>query len=191
MRHRRSRLQSVPRLRRRLGDTAGRAVPPKRAWWEAMTTSASVWVSQYKVPRPHDLLEAGEGRLRSQGRRHNRVAPYEELVDRVVFEAGGIVAIHVAAGQPEAAVPDERGEIVRDLPRLASPGEAVRQPGGQAGLVVGCLEQDRAAIGALVRGIESSEEGLGKEVREQHRFHTLFGHRCASSVTGCVRVHSA
>lgn len=75
-------------------------------------------------------------------------------MDRVVPEQGGVVRIRVAAGQTEAPLPDERGEIVRDLPGLARLGEAGRQASGQAEFVVDRLEEDGTAIGALMGGVE-------------------------------------
>jgi len=110
-------------------------------------------------------------------------------VDRVRFELGGIVGIRVAAGEAEAALADEGGEVVFDLPRLAPLGEAGRQLASQLEFVVDRLEEDRSAIGALLRGIEGRHQGLVEELGEQQRLHTLFGHSCASSVKGSACVH--
>jgi hypothetical protein len=111
-------------------------------------------------------------------------------VDRVGLELGRVVRIRVAAGQPEAALADECGQIVLDLPGLPSLGEAGRQSGGQAEVVVDRFEEDRSAVGALVRGVEGCDLGLGEERGEQQRLHhSLFGHSRASSVKGSVCVH--
>ena len=86
------------------------------------------------------------------------VVSHEELVDRVGLEVGCIVGIRVAAGETEAALADECGQVVLDLPCLAPLGEAGRQLGRQVEFGVDRLELDRAAVGALVRGVEERGE---------------------------------
>ena len=60
-----------------------------------------------QVPGPDAVLEAGEGGLGGQRQPRDGVAPHEELVDRVGLEGRRVVGIRVAAGQAEAALPDE------------------------------------------------------------------------------------
>ena len=100
------------------------------------------------IPRRDRVLEAGERGLRGQCGPRDGVAPHEKLVDRVGLELGRIVRIRVAAGEAKAALPDEGGQIVFDLPRLAPFGDAGRQSGGQREFVVDRFEQDGAAVGA-------------------------------------------
>jgi hypothetical protein len=143
-----------------------------------------------QVPRPDAVLEAGAGGLGGQGGPGDRVASHEELVDRVGLELGRVVRIRVAAGQPEAALADQRGEIVRDLARLAPLGEAGRQVTGQGEVVVDHLEQDRSAVGTLLRRVEGGDQGLVEQRGEQQRLDSsLFGHSRTSSVKGSVCAH--
>jgi len=142
-----------------------------------------------QVPRPNEVLEAGEGGLRGQGRPREGVAADEELLDRIGLEVGRIVRIGVAAGEAEAALPDERGQIVFDLPRLAPLGKAGRQPGGQGELVVDRFEQDGAAVGALVGRVEGGNQRFVEERGEQHRLYSLFDHLSPPSVRGTARPH--
>jgi hypothetical protein len=52
---------------------------------------------------------------------------------------------------------------VLDLPLLAPLGETRRQLARQAERVVDRFEQDRSAIGALMRGVEGRDQGLVEE----------------------------
>jgi len=142
-----------------------------------------------EVPGGDGVLEAGERRLGGQRIARNRIAAHQEFVDGIVLEPGGIVGIGVAAGEPEAALPDEGGQVVLHLSLLAPLGEAGGEARCEAQPIVDRLEQDGTAIGAQLRRVELSDEGLGEEVGEQHRLHRLFGHRSASSVNGSVHVH--
>ena len=143
-----------------------------------------------ELPRPDGVLEAGERRLRGEVGIRAGVAAHEELVDRVGLEVGGVVRIGVAAGQAEAALPDQRGQILLDLPRLAPLGNARRQAGGEMQVVVDGLEEHRPAVGALLRGVESRDQRLLEQRGEQHRLgNSLFGHSWPSSVCGTPRPH--
>jgi hypothetical protein len=70
-----------------------------------------------------------------------------------------------------------RDDDARVVPRIPA-----RQPGGAPAVVVDRLEEDRSAVGALLRGVEGCDQGLGEQRGEQHRLHSLFGHSRPSSV---------
>ena len=71
-----------------------------------------------QVGAAHRILEPRQRRLRAQGRAGERIAVEQQLVDRIVGQPGGVVAVGVAAGQPEHALPQQIAERVRDLARL-------------------------------------------------------------------------
>jgi hypothetical protein len=56
----------------------------------------------------HRVLEPREGRLRGQGRAGERIAVEQQLVDRVVGQPGGVVAVGVATGDPQHPLPEQR-----------------------------------------------------------------------------------
>jgi hypothetical protein len=64
-----------------------------------------------------------------------------------------------------------------------------RQAGGELEVVVDRLEEDRSAVGALLRGVEGCDQGLGEQRGEQHRLHSLFGHSGPSSVSATCCPH--
>jgi hypothetical protein len=95
-----------------------------------------------------------------------RVAPEQQLVNRVVGEAVGIVGIGMAAGEPEDPLGQQIAERVTHLARGAiidqAAGEAVDQ-------IVPALcrgQQDRAAVGTRMRLIEGCDEGFVEQVRK-------------------------
>ena len=80
------------------------------------------------------VLEAREGRLRAERRPGQRLAVEHQLVQRVVGEPGGVVAIEIARGQAKHPLPDQVQDRVRDLPRLPRIRQArrPRSPSGAA-----------------------------------------------------------
>ena len=78
------------------------------------------------------VLEAREGRLRAERRPGQRLAVEHQLVQRVVGEPGGVVAIEIARGQAKDPLPDQVQQRVRDLARLPrirqARGHGLRQP---------------------------------------------------------------
>ena len=132
----------------------------------------------------HRVLEARQRRLRGQGRPVERIAPDQELVDRIVGQASGVGAVGVATGQPEHPLLEQLLDLMADLAGLPPIEQAPRQPLGQAQVGVDALEQNRAAIRAGMRLIEPRDDRLafGLESERDLRY-TGCGHR-ASSV-GC------
>ena len=106
------------------------------------------------------VLEARDRRLRRQARASHRVAPQQQLVDRVVGERVRIVAIGISEGDAEDPLADQILERVPDL--LGRP--AINQTPGkrldQAIHSVGCLEQDGAAIRTCLLAVERGHAGL-------------------------------
>ena len=101
------------------------------------------------VPPARGVLEARERRLGGESRPAERIAIEQELVDRILGQSAGIVAVFVAAGDPVQALPHQPDQLVPDLAGLP--------PVGQ--MAASCrvsprrlerLEQDRPAIRRVV-----------------------------------------
>ena len=161
---------------------------------------ARVVVAQHGVghsrPQPvevgpaHGVLEPRQRGLRPQGRPVERIALEQQLVDRVVDQPGGIVAVGVATGQPEDALPQQIPERVRDLAELAPVADRAGQAPGQPELLVGQLQQQGAAVGAGVRLVEARDDRLGNPVDLQRALrYTSCGHRASSVSRGQAPQH--
>src|SRR5439155_27257227 len=104
-----------------------------------------------------------------------------ELVDRVVGQPGGVVAVGVAAGEAKEALPEQFERLMPNLARLAVVLETRRQPLGQPELGVDPLEQERPPIGAGVRLIEGGDNRLSFRIEvERDLRYTVCSHRASS-----------
>jgi hypothetical protein len=99
-------------------------------------------------PRADRILDARQRRLGRQGRAGQRIAIEQELEDGVVGQPGGVVAIGIAADQPEDALPHQVDEVVLDLARLAPLPQTASHRLGDAQLSIDRLEQDHPAVRA-------------------------------------------
>ena len=104
------------------------------------------------------VLEPRDRRLRRQPTARQRVAPEQQLVDRVVSEPVRIVAVGMAAGDPEYPLADQVLERVPDLLRCPAvnqtPAECLDQPVD----ALGGLEQHGAAIRARLLAVEHRDQ---------------------------------
>jgi hypothetical protein len=127
------------------------------------------------------VLEARERRLRGQGRARDGVAVEQQLVDRIVGQPGGVVAVGVTAREPEDALPQQLEGLMLHLARLASIGHTRGQPLRQLELGIEPLQQDRPAIRAGVRHVEEGDDRLlfGLESERDLRY-TGCSHRASS-----------
>jgi len=107
----------------------------------------------HEVPGGDGVLEAGERPLGGRGVARHRIAAHHELVDGVVLEPGRIVAIGVAAGEPEAALPDAGGQVVLHLPHLAPLGETGGEARREAQPLADRFQQHRPAVGPLLGSV--------------------------------------
>ena len=125
-----------------------------------MTASARASPRAYRSPRRTRVLEPRQRRLRAEGRARERIAVHQQLVDRIVGQPGGVVAVGVAAGQAEHALAQQLEELMPDLARLPRVAEGVGQSLRQAELGVDRLEQDGAAIRTGVGHVEARDDRL-------------------------------
>ena len=129
------------------------------------------------------VLEPRQRGLRAQGRASQRVAVQGQLVQRIVGQPRGVVAIGVAQRQPEHALPHQVQDGVLDLPRLSPIAQAARQRRGHPEPGIQRLEQEQPPVGAGVRLVEGHghrlEEGL---VLEGQLRYTDCSHRASSRV---------
>jgi hypothetical protein len=124
------------------------------------------------------VLEPREGRLRAECRPGQWLAVEHQLVQRVVGEPGGVVAIEIARGQAKDPLPNQVQDRVRDLPRLSrirqTPGHGL----GQAQSLVHGLEQHQPAVRAGVGHVESGPDRWPKTlVSEGQLGYTVCSHR--------------
>ena len=115
----------------------------------------------------HVVLEPRDRRLRGQGRASHRVSLEKQLVDRVVRQVVGIVAVRMTARDAEDPLPNQVRERVSNLRRRALVGETTGKPLDEAVHALRRLEKDGAAIRARLLAVESGHEGLVEELREQ------------------------
>ena len=108
------------------------------------------------------------GGLRRQGRAGHRVPPEQQLVDGVVGQVVGIVAIGMTARDAENPLADQVRERVPNLPSGALVGQTPGERLDQAVHALGRLEQDGAAVGTRVFLVERGDEGLVEQIREQN-----------------------
>ena len=98
-----------------------------------------------------------------------------------VGQPGGVVAIGVAAGEPEHPLPEEFERLMLDLPRLAGVHEVRREALGEPELRIDPLEQDRPAVGARVGVVEAGDDGLLFRVESEGDLrYTVCSHRASS-----------
>ncbi|MDA1093883.1 MAG: hypothetical protein O3A25_11545 [Acidobacteria bacterium] len=131
---------------------------------------------------PHVVLEPRDGRLGGECVARHRVPPEQQLVDGVVGEAVGIVAIGMAARDAEDALAEQVCQRVPDLAGLPIVAQFRGESRDEPILPFGRLEQDRPAIRARVLLIERGDEGLVEEVREEHSLWYRVGHYASASV---------
>src|SRR5207247_1210263 len=134
-----------------------------------------------QFPRPDGVLEPRQGGLRSQGRPGEGIALEQELVDRIVGQPGGVVAVGVAAGEAKEALSEQFERLMPNLARLAVVRETRGQPPGQPPLGVDPLEQERPTVGAGVRLVEGGDDRLLFRIEvERDLRYTVCRHRASS-----------
>jgi hypothetical protein len=110
-------------------------------------------------------------------------------VDRIVGQPGRIVAVAVATGYPEHALPRQLDDLMPDLAQLPRIGEGVGQPLRQAELGIDRLEQDGPAIRIGVGHVEGGDHRLGIILESEGRLrYTACSHRISSHL--CVEASS-
>jgi hypothetical protein len=127
------------------------------------------FVHREQHPRRGRVLEARDRRLRRQASAVDRIAPEQQLVEGIVGEAVGGIAIGMATGDRVDALGEQIAHPVRDARRDARIGHRRRQGGQQVEPAVGRREQDRAAIRTGVRLIKGGEDRPIGRVRKKNR----------------------
>ena len=115
----------------------------------------------------HVVLEPRDRRLRRQARAGHRVPPEQQLVDGVVGEVVGIVAIRMTARDAKDPLANHVREGVPNLLRRAFVGQTSCERLDQAVHPLGRLEQNPAAVRACLLLVERGEEGLVEEIWKQ------------------------
>ena len=130
------------------------------------------------------ILEPRDRRLRGQHLARDRVPPEQQLVNRVIGEVLGVVAIGMTAGNAENPLAEQLRQRVPDLPGLPpvhqTPGETRHQPIH----ALRRLEQDGAAIGSRVLAVERCDERLVEEIQKEDSLWYRIGRHARASVVG-------
>ena len=113
------------------------------------------------------ILKPREGGLRSQIRALDRIAPHQQLVHRVLGQAGRIISIGIATSDAVDALPQQLLRLMLDFRRLPFIDQASRQAFGQSQTPVGRLEQDRAPIGTALPLVKLRDHWPRKYFRKQ------------------------
>ena len=113
------------------------------------------------------VLEPRDRRLRRQGRAGHRVSPEQQLVDRVIGQVVGIVAIGMSARDAEDPLADQVLTRVPNLPRCASVGQTPGERRDHAVHPLRRLEQDGTAIGTRLLAVERGDEGRVEQIGKQ------------------------
>ena len=82
----------------------------------------------------------------ARGAPGHRVSPEQQLVDGVLGQVVGVVAIGMTAGNAEDPLADQIRERVPNLPRRAPVGQTPGKPLDEAVHALGRLEEDGTAI---------------------------------------------
>jgi hypothetical protein len=140
------------------------------------------------------ILEAREGRLRAQGGPCQWLAVEHQLVQRVVGESRGVVAVEIARGEAKDALADQVQDRVRHLPRVPGIRQARRHGLRQPQPLVHGLEQHQAAVRAGVWHVEPRHDRRPETlVSEGQLGYTVCSHRATSRVGAeapCHRFYS-
>ena len=90
------------------------------------------------------------------------VPPEQQLVDGILRQVVGVVAVGMTARDAEDPLSDQLRERVPNLLRRALVGETPGKRLDEAVHALGCLEQDGPAVGTRLLAVERRDEGLSK-----------------------------
>src|SRR2546425_1029389 len=134
-----------------------------------------------QCPAAHGVLEALERRLRGEGGARDRIAADHKLVDDVVRQPRGVVAVGVTRREPEHALPDQFEHPMPDFRRLALVVHTRGQALGQPELGVDPPQQDQATVRAGVGDVERGDDRLAFRLESERDLrYTGCGHRASS-----------
>ncbi len=91
----------------------------------------------------------------------------QQLVDRIVGEVVGVLAIGMTAGNAEVPLAEQRRQRVPDLPERPPVHQTLGETRHQPIHALRRLEQDSATIGTRVLAVERRDEGLVEEIRKE------------------------
>ena len=113
---------------------------------------------------PRRVLETRDRRLGGQPISVNGTATHEHLVDRIVGELAGVVAIGVSQGDGKQSLLDEFEQTMTDLAGLPSIAQALGELLAQSELLIDGLEQQGATVRGAVLLVEGSNDRLRNQV---------------------------
>ena len=113
------------------------------------------------------VLEPRDRWLRRQGRAGHGVSPKQQLVDGILRQVVGVVAVGMTARDAEDPLSGQLRERVSSLLGSALVGEAPGKRLDEAVHALGRLEQDAAAVGTRLLAAERRDKGFVEEIGEQ------------------------
>jgi hypothetical protein len=120
-----------------------------------------------ELPWSHGVFESRQCRLGGQSPSGNRVPPDEQLVHRVVRQAGRIIAVRIPTGDGEYPLTNQFLQLMDDFAGLAFVPQACRQLSNQPQLAVNGLQQYGAAVGATMMLVEPGDDSLAENIWKQ------------------------
>ena len=137
-------------------------------------------------PWPHGVFEARHRGLRRQPPSRDGVPIEQQLLDRILGQAVGVIRVRIPARDPEDPLGEQVGPRMGDARGRPRVGQRLRQGGRQPQRPVGGLEQDRAAVRARVRLVKRRHQGAIEEVRKSTACGTVGS--CNGNASVCAKV---
>ncbi len=113
------------------------------------------------------VLEAGHRWLRGERVPADGITVEQQLLDRILAQAVGIVGVRIAAGEAEDELGHQIAERVTDPSGLPVVDQAAREAVEKTIRALRRLQQNRAPVGTGVRLVEGGDEGRGEEVGKE------------------------
>ena len=149
---------------RERGYFAHAAVGIPESQYDGMTSAVAPVFEEYRR-----LTSAGQREIvgcEAKRVTGHRVAPEQQLVDGVVGEMLGVVAVGMAAGDAEDPLAEQVRHRVPDLAGFAPVDQTANKPGHQPVYLLGRLQQHGAPVGAAAdrtgRAAARTGSGIGR-----------------------------
>ena len=134
-------------------------------WLRAQAVRAAHGIERLDA---HAVFKPRDRGLRGERIADDRVAAKQQLVNRVVGKAFGVVRIGMPAGEPEGPLCQQVLQRVPDLAGLPLVHEASREAVDQSIRSLGRLQQDGAAVGTRVLLIEGGNDRAIEKIRKEN-----------------------
>ena len=128
----------------------------------------------------YGVFETGQCRLRSQALAFDGITVEQKLLDRIVGQGAGLIAVGTAGGDSEDALPQKIKATVNNLAGLTHVANTCSDTFGQGELIVDSFEQDGPTVGTAVGLVENNDNRFVIFFGEKNRLCGILSHRRAS-----------